>query len=220
MSYHLVISRYAEKLDWIQSIPKENVIIYNKGLDFETDFTVKRLPNVGRESHTYLSYIIEHYDSLPDVVIFSQGGFDHFANHGIVSKNEFGYNVKIEQLVNIKSYSTNFVLAGFNNGLQNYRLFKWGDDLTPLVIDNKTYSGKTWFNEFINTDINLDVIRYPIWWGACFSVRKECILSRSKEFYQTLLSHLEETRNPESGHYFERAWFFIFNLNSPRFPVV
>ncbi len=32
-------------------------------------------PNVaeGRETHTYLTYILEHYDNLPEWVVFTQG---------------------------------------------------------------------------------------------------------------------------------------------------
>ena len=31
------------------------------------------LPNVGRETHSYLTYIVEHYDSLPPAIVFTQG---------------------------------------------------------------------------------------------------------------------------------------------------
>ena len=33
---------------------------------------VLHLPNVGRETHGYLQYILAHYDRLPDHVLFSQ----------------------------------------------------------------------------------------------------------------------------------------------------
>jgi len=69
MSAVLVVARYTENLDWLQhvSIP---TVIYNKGPYLPNSHV---LPNVGREAHTYLSFIIDHYDNLPDKVFFTQG---------------------------------------------------------------------------------------------------------------------------------------------------
>jgi hypothetical protein len=44
------------------------------------------LPNVGREAHTYLTYIIDNYDRLPEYVMFCQGRIDdHVGSPGIDS---------------------------------------------------------------------------------------------------------------------------------------
>jgi hypothetical protein len=44
----------------------------------EVGNSLYRLPNVGREGHTYLHYIVQHYNSLPEHVVFLQGDpFDH-----------------------------------------------------------------------------------------------------------------------------------------------
>ena len=40
------------------------------------------LPNVGRESHTYLHHIVSNYDSLADWTVFSQAAAPSFGYKG------------------------------------------------------------------------------------------------------------------------------------------
>lgn len=75
----IVIARYNEDLTWIEPY-LSNTTIYNKGLDY-IDNSIK-IPNVGRESHTYLYHIINNYDNLADRTIFFQGGGPSFGYQG------------------------------------------------------------------------------------------------------------------------------------------
>lgn len=73
MRIELVIARYNENLDWLEDVPKNiRITIYNKGKD-DIPYPYISLPNVGRESHTYLYHIIQNYDNLADKTIFCQG---------------------------------------------------------------------------------------------------------------------------------------------------
>jgi hypothetical protein len=98
MIHEIVIARYAENVDWANEITNMNVTIYNKGKSFTSgsrslkkksktperrNRSVKKsktperrvltLPNIGRETHTYLHHIIENYDRLAEMTVFSQG---------------------------------------------------------------------------------------------------------------------------------------------------
>jgi hypothetical protein len=79
MTHELVIAHYAESLDWVRGQEWASPQIYSKGQTVATPLPiVDLLPNVGREAHTYLHYLITRYDSLPDYVGFCQGNpFDH-----------------------------------------------------------------------------------------------------------------------------------------------
>ena len=72
MTIELVVARYNEDISWLNKIKNKNIkiTIYNKG----GNLNVKniKLPNVGRESHTYLTHIINNYKSLADTTIFTQ----------------------------------------------------------------------------------------------------------------------------------------------------
>ena len=56
----------------------KNIIIYNKGKDDIPDFKndkikILNVPNTGREGGTYLDFIIDNYEDLPEEVWFTQG---------------------------------------------------------------------------------------------------------------------------------------------------
>ena len=75
---HLVVARYNEDVSWLKDCGY-SYTIYNKG-DL-IDLPCIQRPNVGRESETYLRYILDNYHHLSDIVAFLQGNpFDHCPN--------------------------------------------------------------------------------------------------------------------------------------------
>jgi hypothetical protein len=76
MNYALVVSKYNENVDWLRAFEPANVMLYDKSAN---PIGIPR-PNVGRESETYLYYILTHYDELPEYIVFLQGNpFDHMS---------------------------------------------------------------------------------------------------------------------------------------------
>jgi hypothetical protein len=72
----VVIARYNEDVSWVRDLEYE-YIIYNKN-ESENHLFENNLPNIGREGHTFFTYLIENYDNLPEYVCFLHGvPFDH-----------------------------------------------------------------------------------------------------------------------------------------------
>lgn len=203
----IVVAHYNEDLSWLNSLKHIPTYVYSKGERPNIDCIQKSLPNIGRESHTYLSYIIERYDTLPDIVFFTQGKIrDHISTS--MNLDDYIKAAYLDLKPNELSSQTNYPERSYAFGLENYRRLWWGYDTEPCE-----FPGDEWFRKFVddNPTIELDSCR-SIFWSAIFSIRKEAILSRSKDYYQTLLYQCE-TPNPEVGHFIERAWFYIFNLH-------
>lgn len=79
----LCIAHFNEDLSWLSS-SASNCSVYSKGeppADPEAFANSTRLPNIGRETHTYLTHIVRNYDSLPHVTLFLQGNI-HDINEG------------------------------------------------------------------------------------------------------------------------------------------
>lgn len=77
-----VIARYNENLDWVKNL-KENIVIYNKSDSFNYDFPRHDVANYGRETETFLRFIVQYYNQLDNYnsVVFLQGDpFHHCAN--------------------------------------------------------------------------------------------------------------------------------------------
>jgi hypothetical protein len=72
----IVVARYGENIEWTKKY--DNVVIYNKGPPLNRGYDEIRLANVGREGHTYYTYICDNYDQLDDYTVFLQG---HPFNH-------------------------------------------------------------------------------------------------------------------------------------------
>lgn len=69
----LVLARYNENISWVSKLPSTvNVTVYDKGN--RSSNAARLLPNVGRESHTFLHHIVDRYDRLAAWTVFSQAG--------------------------------------------------------------------------------------------------------------------------------------------------
>jgi hypothetical protein len=201
-SYRLVVARYNESVNWVDAFV--NYTIYNKGRD---DLAARhrahsvRLPNVGREAHSYVHHIVENYDRLEDVIIFSQGGYRAHANfepdeflRRALDLGDLGFSTKLGDINGlVGSNSRDFVLRWHGVDLHTkdpYELGSWWERTT----------GEPW------------VRSRSVFWGATFSVRRDFILRRSRDSYQRILKSLDWCTNPMEAHFCERAWFNILNL--------
>lgn len=203
MSTHrLVVSRYRESVNWVDCFGTYTV--YNKGRD---DLSAHhransvRLPNVGREAHTYLHHIVENYDRLEDVMIFSQGGYRAHANfepeeflRRALDLGDLGFSANLGDINGlVGSNSRDFVLRWHGVDLHTKEPYELGEWLERAT-------GEPW------------VRSRSVFWGATFSVRRDFILRRSRESYMSLIKTLDWSTNPMEAHFCERAWFNILNL--------
>ena len=210
MSYAIVVARYNENIDWL--LPDiSNCIIYNKGVKLPYSVNEIMLNNVGRESETYLQYIITHYDDLPDIVIFTQA---RISDHTDSDPLKYIYKLRDEAKIYEKSKSR---ICQYNNTTSpNWCLYlqpEWNTDGNGhfYLIDNyylnKPIVFKKWFEISVQND-------YPdpihIYINGLFAVKKELILRRPLVYYKWLIQFVNHHVNPAEGHFFERSWYYIF----------
>ena len=221
ITYKIVVARYNENIDWL--LPKEkNIIVYNKGaLPNKNSYKMpykhfmELLPNVGRESHTYLHYVIENYYNLPDIVLFTQG---NTSDHKI--KNDV--NIIDEMIIQAKLYGksipkkyygkhkwftpywNNYVTSGGAIGINpdnHWKSMKYENNQFIVFHD--------WFVKYIQPEFP-DKNDYAVYPNALFAVKKEIILKKSIDFYKNLIKRLVHSSDPVEGHFFERSWYYIF----------
>ncbi len=71
-----VICRYNEDLSWTSKL-LHPFVVYNKGKE-DLDVDSIKSENIGREGETFIRYIIDNYNELPERICFLQGNpFDH-----------------------------------------------------------------------------------------------------------------------------------------------
>ena len=205
MSYKIVVARYNENIEWLKS-DMSNCIIYNKGdkLNICNEILLK---NVGRESETYLHYIITNYYNLPDVVVFTQA---RISDHK--GRNDINYLIKIKNEALTYSKSTD-ILTHYDIGEnihfdKEWNLRKDGYYLRDNYKNNKPITFLEWFKRTIDQNYPNPIYIYI---NGIFAVKKEYIINKPIEYYKRLIEEVNHHINSTEGHFFERSWFYIFS---------
>lgn len=203
-SLELVVALHREDPRWLRRVPSGfAVTVYEKGGPEVTSFSPpsrkgilrRSLPNLGREAHTYLTHILERYDSLPDITVFCQGHpFDHAPD----------FHARLRALAEGTETAYPFLWYGFLDDTDDphgRRLF---------VPWSKNPDGRELRTGEIFTRLLGDPAPafFHFRGGAQFAVSRDGIRSRSRSFYERAL---EETLvDPLAAHCFERFWDRIF----------
>jgi hypothetical protein len=180
----LVVAKYNEDISWIKNtnIP---YIIYNKG---EYDNNYVNIPNEGREGETYLRFILEYYNTLPNYIILSQG-------------NPFMHCYNFTNIINNYNYSQPDSILGLS------------DHIETEIPDKEGYffqEGKGVINTLPLLGIKWEPEPISFYTGAQYIVSKSYILNKSKIWWENCYEVYNN--NPRSPWIFERIWYFIFNI--------
>lgn len=199
----LVIARYKENIDWLDNISKidsiKKIFIYEKFFDApESTLNSNKirisLPNLGRESNTYLHHIVENYDKLNDFTVFLQGDPSPHSHH-------------LYQRLSFISKELNSIypLSSIETEDENHRYRYHESHPHGLYL--------SYFMDLL-FDITLDINQtVEVSYGAQFCVPKHIILSRPLDFYKYLLKIVSRKPNGIEPYIFERLWLYIFNPN-------
>ena len=212
----IVISRYDETLQWIgRKKIGADLLVYNKG-GVQIPTSIRRnikhtriLQNVGRESHTHLTHIIENYDRLAKITFFTQGS-PHLLGKSIEWFLNLDSNEECSRM-NIQP----------NNKCVRHILYKSNENPPKhckLAFSKrwKTIKSKTnllsWWCEVLGYAFPLKE-QCKFSYHGTFSVTREYIRKYPKSYYIKIIKTLSHSIAPEEGHFMERAWSTIFNPN-------
>ena len=173
MKRQLIVAKFKENLAWLSNIDIPSVI-YDKSQD---------IPNVGYEAHTYLYHIVNHWNELADISIFTQGNpYDHCIdfNQKILNIPD---DVKFINIHNGGTFHSDYVGRPHHTSLD---LSKLWHVLSPLPLPK----------------------RMTFHAGAVFVVALERIRLYPFESYQTLLGMII---TKDDACAMERLWKYIFN---------
>jgi len=212
----IVVARHKEPLNWLNEFPFNNcsVIIYNKGGDndfYKSPNIIKeiKLPNIGLEVHSFLYHIINNYDDLANITAFFQGSID------LPLKYSRAQSTIIECINrNTTVLSASILNEDIKTKLYDFNVTKYEMQHPSVEInyDNtNTHLCKIrpfgkWYEELFG---NLKTT--TICFNNIMAIKREHILRKPKEYYENLLTYVDEGLQPEAVHYFERAWEAIFH---------
>lgn len=191
--YNFNIMQKDDKNNFFPIIHGENLNSYHQRLfkdiietgklqEFLNNTTPGTYPNIGFDSHTLFSYVIDNYDNLSDITVFVH---ELPTNH---------CQDIVEQILNLEE---DIKYKEFGNV---YNCNKNGEPEDSEVPVSELY-------EKLFNDESPESFSFVS--GACFAVSKDNILKRPKEFYQKakelIYTHWKSTWA------FERLYRLIFN---------
>lgn len=216
----VIISRYQEDLEWVRKLDC-SILIYNKDDKEYNEFPNFQIPNIGRESETFIRGIIDNYDILNqfESITFLQGNpFEHcpdlyekleekVLDYNFLSNNIQSYDLMSDLYINGTHLSIIHNLYG-NQLFWNVIMEVTGVDFNFSKIFEQIYS----LCEIM--DIKYKGINYQWGHGAQYSVKPEFILSKSlnwwKELYRLLIYNYKNLNNQSFGYAMEKVWPLIW----------
>jgi hypothetical protein len=197
-----IVSKYNENIDWLKDYT-DDWIIYDRGNEPLNWKNTIRVQNIGSDIRDKFTFIIDNYDNLPEVAVYTKGNLFKF-----ISKQEFDLvcnNTTFTPLLTKRHttylptcfYSDDGMYNEFNNSWYLY-------DADPPT---KLYRN---YNEYAK-DFGLPITEYikfaP---GSNYIIPKENILKHSKDFYVKIVDIISYGRYPVECQMVERSLYEIF----------
>ena len=180
-------SHFKEDLKWLEKSPWPVSVVHHEGGD-PVEYTYL-IPNVGFEVTSYLKYIIERYDTLPDHVAFIHGHEEAWHHQGDRPLLE------MIRTANIQKYD----FVPLNNAWR-------------CVTSQLQMKAEIEFAEKFNLLIPEHFITCC---GGQFIVSKRAILKTPKRLYEHLYNIVNDK---PSAIYFELMWHCLFGCGSSIIP--
>ncbi len=203
------VSFYEGDLSWVPAISNGQYHIYAKNkiddLSIDPEKTTV-VENVGYNIYSYLKYIVDNYETMPDVVVFCKNNV--FPRH--VSRTIF------ERLALRKVFTAieepgrwdiryPYSMLSSDNGFLEINN-SWYTKLNP----QKYFHSFDDFYSFIFRDAPRPrYLRFAP--GANYVVPKQNILLRSRNFYCNLMKFCEHHQSSGESHMIERALYSIWS---------
>ncbi|WP_440634171.1 DUF3431 domain-containing protein [Candidatus Pelagibacter sp. HIMB1485] len=224
-SIEFIISHFNEDFDYLNYLPSnQKITIYLKGNPNlklpknNLNIKIVRLNNIGKEYHSYIYHIIKNYNQLSNINFFFSASFLNLKNR---TRNFAKVYKKVSSIFKKK-------FKGVYTSEDKYFLFKFdklkilephfrifehetSNKIKHKLIESKIYPlEKYFFHYFKNKKLEKNIRSL----NGIFAVNKENIYSIDIAIYKTIIKEYNVlNKDYESGHYLERLYPSIFNLN-------
>ena len=192
-----VISRYNNDISWLNDYPNSECIVYDRSDNGTVVTNAIVMPNIGTDLYDKFTFIIDNYDNLPDVAVYTKANLWKY-----ISKEEFDL-VKDNQTFTpllTKNHKVKEGVSFYKDGMYH-------------EINNYWYLGAhpAWHFREITEMFEMGKREYNVFApGSNYILPKENILKHSKEFYERLKSFLDWDVYPGDAMLLERCLYVLW----------
>jgi hypothetical protein len=214
-----IISRYNQDISYLPEYTSDYILYDRSEAPLPEAIVV---PNIGTDLHDKFTYIIDNYDKLPDVAVYTKANLFKY-----VSKEEFDLVKDNTTFTPLLTQNHAEVLCDVNLCQQlgftppkSFSFYKDGmyyelnypSYLKHHDLQNKYYQYADTYAQFpLLKILGIGKMEYvPFAPGSNYILPKENILKHSKEFYEELRSYLAWDRYPGEAMCIERALYTLW----------
>ena len=163
-NFEIVVTRFDENLNYLKNY-EDFLTVYNKGkCDLSLNCKIVNRPNIGRDGETIFYHIVNNWDNLSDVTLFSQG-YINDRNDQLISYNDFE---NYSNTNDIYFFEKRYDLPNFDEKLLNFHI-----------------KFKDIYKEIFNEEYKKN---FPWVAGMWISVKKDIIKRVPYNIYQNVLN--------------------------------
>ena len=192
MDKAVLIAHYNKPLYWANHLKVNKVFIYSANPEFIEYTQVK---NRGNDSSHYLSFILDHYDNLPERTVFCHDHERNWTQEHPLPKIINHLNWNVSKYFSICSRHNFWYAIPYDSKPEHIAAMKRSWHILEKYIP---YPEKLMFFA-----------------GTQFCVHRDLILQYPKEFYQNCREWVYTTNEAGwfIGRFFEYTWHYIFTGN-------
>ena len=189
-----VVSRYCHHISWLRDYT-DDLVLYDRSPVPDPRAII--VPNIGSDLFDKFSFIIDNYNSLPNVAVYIKANlFDY------VKPREFEKikDNKIFTPILSQEHHTYLPVCWYENGLYCERNDYWYLNSYPAK-----------YTKEIKEIFKMDERKYNAFApGSGYILPKENILKHPKSFYEQLRSYLDWTVYPGDAQLLERNLYYLW----------
>lgn len=204
-----ILINYNFTPDWLRDYPNMDYIIYDRSdtKEYLKDFDQSKIiytENIGNVDYDRLGYLVENYDNLPDVFLWSKSNLFKY-----ITKEEFD-KVKDNKhftpllTMNHRTYSDEKgVVCYYDKGIYWERNDSWFlNEHTPKYIET--------FNDWARIHLLPNVPYTPFAPGGNYILTRETIHKYAVDFYENMRDMLPHTQLPGEAQCCERSYYMMW----------
>jgi len=193
-----IISRYNQPLDWLKEYT-DNYVLYDRSEEPLPNSIV--VPNVGSDIYDKLTYIIDNYDNLPDVAVYTKANLFKY-----ISKEEYDIIKENRTFTPIltqhhRTYADEWSqVCYYEHGVYYERNDAW------YLASHQAHRPFE-----LMAALRIRHLKYvPFAPGSNYILPKENILKHSKDFYSYLRDFLAYDTYPGEAMIMERGLYLLW----------
>lgn len=192
-----ILSRYNHDISWLKDYTNDYVIYDRSPEPLKESIVV---PNIGSNIYDFFTFIIDNYDSLPDVAVYTKANLFKY-----ITREEFDRvkdNTTFTPLLT-QNHKTYMPICYYKDGMYYEKNNLWFLGAHPVMH----YKNAIELMELLGIK---DLEYIPFAPGSNYILPKENILKHSKEFYEKLKTYLEWTIYPGEAQIMERGLYTLW----------